>query len=64
MVDQHLDKVAVPYYTTPSFIKKVELMQDLIVEAVKVLINSQVNFVVEALSSLKLQVWSLSLQFH
>ena len=61
MVDQHRDKVAVPYYSTLSFIKKVVLMQDLLVEAVEVLINLQVNFVVEALSSLKLQVWSLSL---
>ena len=54
MVDQHRDKVAVPYYTTLSFIKKVVLMQDLLVEAVEVLTNLQVNFVVEALSSLKL----------
>ena len=42
-MDQRLNKAAALYYTTLNFIKKVDLMQDLSVEALKVLIYSHVN---------------------
>ena len=56
VVDQHLDKFAALQYTTLIFIKKAELMKDLPVEAVNVLIYSQVNLLVGSLFLLKLQV--------
>ena len=40
---QRFNKAAALYYTTLNFIKKADLMQDLSVEALKVLIYSQVN---------------------
>ena len=43
MVNQHLIKVAVRQYATLSFIKRAELKEDLPVEALKVLIYSQLN---------------------
>ena len=42
-VDQPLNKAAALKYTTLNFIKKTELMQDFSVEALKVVIYSQVN---------------------
>ena len=64
MVGQRLNKVSALLYTTLNFIKNVELMKDLTVEALKVLIYTQVNLLGGILFSLKLQVESLSLQFH
>ena len=64
MVGQRLNKVSALSYTTLNFIKNVELMKDLTVEALKVLIYTQVNLLGGILFSLKLQVESLSLQFH
>ena len=43
IVDQRLNKAAALWYTNLSFIKKAELMQDLPVEALKVLTYSQVK---------------------
>ena len=43
IVDQRLNKAADLQYTTLNCIKKTELMQDFSVEALKVLIYSQVN---------------------
>ena len=43
MVDQRLNKAAALQFTTLNFIKNTELMEDLSVEALKVLIHSQVK---------------------
>ena len=56
IVDQRLNKASALQYATLNFIKKVDLMQDLSVEALKVLIYSQVKLLGGGFSSLKLQV--------
>ena len=56
IVDQRLNKAAALSYTTLNFIKKAELVQDLSVEALKVLIYSQVNILGGGFFSPKLQV--------
>ena len=43
MVDQRLNKAAALSYTTLNLIRQAELLQDLPLEALKVLIYSQVN---------------------
>ena len=48
-VDQRLNKAAALKYTALNFIKKTEFMQDFSVEALKVVIYSQVNILGEGL---------------
>ena len=50
-VDQRLNKAAALKYTALNFIKKAELMQDFSVEALKVVIYSQVNILGGGFSS-------------
>ena len=53
---QCLNKVVALQYTVVNFIKKMELLQDLPVEALKVLIYSRVNLLGGGFFPLKLQL--------
>ena len=55
IVDQRLNKAAALQYTTLNFIKKAEVMQNRPVEALKVLIYSQLNIIGGGFFSMKLQ---------
>ena len=55
---QQLNKAAALWYANLSFIKKAELMQDLPVEALKVLIHSQINILGGGFFLLKLKTFS------